>query len=37
MPVALEEVQRESMKPRSNIQSLWSELKAFFKDNPGWE
>src|SRR5258706_6705170 len=27
----------ESMIPRSNIQSLWLELKAFFKDNPGWQ
>ena len=27
----------ESMIRRSNVQSLWSELKAFFKDNPGWE
>jgi hypothetical protein len=27
----------ETTAPRSNVQALWEELKAFFKDNPAWE
>ena len=27
----------ESMISRSNPQTLWEALKAFFKDNPSWE
>jgi hypothetical protein len=27
----------ETGVPRSNVEALWSALKAFFKDNPGFE